>query len=138
MKKIFIDTGAYLSYYHKRDIHHQKSVDTWKNITQVTPSILVTTHHVIDELATLLGRKKDYRYAAEKIKDIFNSNCIIERTDEIDEIIALELFEKYADQNISFTDCLSFVVMQQRNIQKVFTFDKHFQYAGFEVIPPLY
>ncbi|EDN71269.1 hypothetical protein BGP_6034 [Beggiatoa sp. PS] len=25
--------------------------------------------------------------------------------------------------------------MQQQNIQKVFTFDKHFQYAGFEVIP---
>jgi predicted nucleic acid-binding protein len=138
MRKIFIDTGAYLSYYHKKDTHHQKSVETWKNITQVTKNRLITTHHIIDELATLLGRKKDYQYAAGKIKKIFNSNCIIERTHEIDERMALELFEKYADQQISFTDCLSFVVMQQQNIQTVFTFDKHFQYAGFEVIPPLY
>jgi len=137
MKKIFIDTGAYLAYYHKRDTHHKKSVDTWKNITQ-TPIMLVTTNHIIDEFATLLGRRKDYRYAAEKVRRIFNSNCVIERTDEIDEKMALTLFEKYADQDISFTDCLSFIVMQQRNIQKVFTFDKHFEYAGFEVIPSLY
>ena len=89
MKKIFIDTGAYLSYYHQRDMHHKKSVDTWKNITEGNLNLLVTTHHVIDELATLLGRKKDYRYAAEKIKALFNSNCIIERTDEIDERMAL-------------------------------------------------
>ena len=45
---------------------------------------------------------------------------------------------KYADQKISFTDCLSFIVMQQKNIQKVFTFDKHFEYAGFRIIPSLY
>ncbi len=138
MNKLFVDTGAYLSYFHKRDHYHKKSVDMWKYVTQTNPHILVTTHHVIDEFATLLGRKKNYQYAAEKIRNIFNSDCIVERTNETDERQALKLFEKYADQKISFTDCLSFIVMQQKNIQKVFTFDKHFEYAGFRIIPSLY
>lgn len=59
---------------------------------------------------------------------------IIRRPDEKDEINALELFEKYADQKVSFTDCLSFVIMQRLKIKQVFSFDNHFKYAGFELI----
>ena len=135
MKKLFIDTGAYLSYYHKRDMHHKKSVDTWHAIIKEKRYVLITTNHIIDEFATLLGRRKDYQYSAEKVERILLSDCIIERPNEDDEKQALKFFKKYADQEVSFTDCLSFVVMQKMKIQKSFTFDRHFEYAGFEIIP---
>ena len=134
MKKLFIDTGAYLSYYHKRDMHHKKAVDTWHKIIKENKYILITTNHVIDEFATLLGRRKDYQYSAEKVEGILLSDCVIERPNEDDEKKALKFFKKYADQEVSFTDCLSFVVMRKMKIQEVFTFDQHFQYAGFEII----
>lgn len=61
---------------------------------------------MIDELATLLGRRTNFEFAAKKLKQIYEADIQIERTDEKDELKALKFLEKYADQNISFTDCL--------------------------------
>lgn len=58
----------------------------------------------------------------------------IERSTHADELRALTLFEKYADQKISFTDCISFAIMERLNIKQVFGFDQHFQYSGFELL----
>ncbi len=52
-----------------------------------------------------------------------------------DEIEAIHLFRKFADQRVSFTDCISFVLMKRFRIRTAFTFDQHFARAGFEVIP---
>lgn len=34
----------------------------------------------------------------------------------------------------SLTDCISFVVMQQRGIRQALTFDRHFEQAGYEAL----
>ena len=41
---------------------------------------------------------------------------------------------KYADQRVTFTDCVSFAIMRRRRIRTAFTFDRHFEARGFEVI----
>jgi hypothetical protein len=48
---------------------------------------------------------------------------------------AIGFFEKYSDQHLSFTDCVSFVLMKIKKIKRVFTFDHHFQLAGFQIYP---
>ena len=57
------------------------------------------------------------------------------RPDVSDEQAALLLFEKFADQKVSFTDCISFAMMRTAGISSAFTFDRHFQSAGFSVEP---
>ena len=59
-------------------------------------------------------------------------DMLIESQQE-DEYEALELFEKYADQEVSFTDCVSFVLMRVKNLRTVFSFDTHFERAGFQL-----
>jgi predicted nucleic acid-binding protein len=44
---------------------------------------------------------------------------------------AATLFEKHADKEWSFTDCVSFVVMRELGIRDAFTTDHHFEQAGF-------
>lgn len=46
------------------------------------------------------------------------------------------IFEKYSDLEISFTDCISFVLINKNKINSVFSFDKHFSILGFNVFPP--
>lgn len=44
-------------------------------------------------------------------------------------------FQKYKDKSYSFTDCLSFIIMQNRNILTALTLDNHFLQAGFQLLP---
>lgn len=132
--KWFIDTGAWFACFYKRDQHHSDSVRIWHH-TEHSRIRLFTTNHILDELATLLARRTSYHFSGNKLKDIYDSDIRIERPSEKDELDALDFFLKYADQEISFTDCLSFVVMRKLGIRQVFTFDRHFEYAGFELIP---
>jgi len=134
--KIFIDTGAYLARFHKRDRMHEISVKIWDILKTNTSIITYTTNHVIDELATLLARRTSYDFSGTKLQEIYKSKYpIIFRPGKEDEKESIKIFYKYSDQQISFTDCLSFVVMKKLGIKQVFTFDKHFQYDGFAVIP---
>ena len=57
------------------------------------------------------------------------------RPGKYDEIEAVKVFEKYADQSVGYTDCISFVLMRSHKIKSFFTFDNHFQMAGFSNIP---
>ena len=132
-RRIFVDTGAYLALFHKADLRYQQACNAWLELEN-QQRIIYTTNHIVDELATLLARRTEYAFAGRKIAQIYASELvIIERSSETDEYGALALFQKYADQKVSFTDCLSFVVMQRLKIKQVFTFDYHFSLLGFNV-----
>jgi len=45
------------------------------------------------------------------------------------------MFIKYHDKDFSFTDCISFLVMNQKSIKEALTFDKHFRQMGFLMSP---
>ena len=44
---------------------------------------------------------------------------------------AVQLYGERQDKEWGLTDCLSFVVMQERNIRRALTLDRHFKQAGF-------
>ena len=44
-------------------------------------------------------------------------------------------FQKHQDKSYSLTDCISFVVMRDENINTAFAFDHHFVQAGFSKKP---
>lgn len=52
-----------------------------------------------------------------------------------DELHAVELLEKFSDQELSFHDALCAAVMLCHGIYKIFTFDSDFWCFGFEVLP---
>jgi predicted nucleic acid-binding protein len=47
---------------------------------------------------------------------------------------ALDLYERRADKDWSLTDCLSFLVMDDRGIRDALTADHHFEQAGFRAL----
>ena len=69
----------------------------------------------------------------EQSESIFGTIEIVSSTLQ-DEYEALRYFRKFADQQVSFTDCISFAIMKRDRISTAFTFDRHFLDAGFKVI----
>ena len=87
------------------------------------------------ELANLLARRAGYGYAADRIDDLYASKDIdVVSSTRDDEVQAIRWMRKYADQEVSFTDCISFAMMRRLRIRSGFTFDRHFRDAGFPII----
>ena len=127
----FIDTGAFLARYLPDDQHHQAANALWEKI-RVTREPCVTSNFVLDETFTLLARRASYAFAAEKARLVYSTTALtILRPEATAEMAALDLFEKFADQEISFTDCVSFALMRASGIRQAFSFDAHFERAGF-------
>ncbi|MBI2481803.1 MAG: type II toxin-antitoxin system VapC family toxin [Planctomycetia bacterium] len=132
---IFIDTGAFLARYLHRDQYHDKATSHWQVLSSDRRPCF-TSNFVVDETITLLARRSTYEFAAVRARNIYESVSLsILRPDENDELAAVELFQKYADQEVSFTDCVSFILMEKHDIRCAFSFDRHFTIAGFEVEP---
>jgi hypothetical protein len=96
---------------------------------------MFTSNHVLDEAWTLLARRAGYRFAADRAVNLYASDVIdILYSTRADELEAVRLFRKFADQSVSFTDCISFALMKRARIRTAFTFDRHFTQAGYQTI----
>lgn len=129
----FIDTGAFYAFVDKKDAEHNKVVKILKNRNER----FVTSNYVVDELITLFRfRGVPFEKFSLFIDSLWNEEiCSIFRvTIDIDRE-AWELMKKYQDHDFSFTDCTSFILMQNYGMKKVCSLDKHFQVMGFDVYP---
>lgn len=132
---IFVDTGAFVGRHLAKDQHHRAASDSWAEIGR-SGERCVTSNFVIDEAVTLIGRRAGHRFAADVIRRLYTSRALeLIRPDAEAELAALSIYETYHDQDVSFTDCISFVLMERRKLRRAFTFDHHFRIAGFEVLP---
>jgi len=132
---IYIDTGAFLARHLSRDQYHGQANSFWNSIREKGEAC-TTSNFVLDETFTLLGRRAGYAFAAQRARNIYASEWLkIIRPDKNHELRAIDFFEKYSDHRLSFTDCISFILMQSKKIKRVFTFDHHFQILGFNKYP---
>ena len=132
---IYIDTGAFLARHLSNDQYHHQANTFWDLIRKKQEKC-VTSNFVLDETFTLLGRRAGYSFAAQRAKNIYASESInILRPSREVELEAIGFFEKYSDHCLSFTDCVSFILMKIKKIKRVFTFDHHFHLAGYQIYP---
>lgn len=133
--RLLVDTGAFYAQRDPADQFHRRAVEAFALLASGTTEIF-STEHVIDETLTLLARRDSYSYAAEAGEELLGSRVIrwldATPTEWKD---ALRCMRKYADQAVSFTDCLSFSLMKREGIRHVFGFDRHFDAAGFRLWP---
>jgi uncharacterized protein len=127
----FVDTGVFLALHLENDQYHSEAVRLWREHGRSA----VTSNHVLNEVATVLARRAGCHFASECVADIYAAPSIevVESTRE-DELDALRWMRKYADQRVTFTDCVSFAIMRRRHIRRAFSFDRHFRYVGFSRI----
>lgn len=140
MKKLFIDTGAWIALNNKKDKHHIAAITANKHFLD-SGYFYVTSDYIMDETYTLLrydiGHERTVEFGR-KIKSLEKSGKIkIIHIEEDMKEKAWEVFEKYHDKDFSFTDCTSFIVMKKLNTKEVFSFDKHFEQYGFVKLPVL-
>lgn len=128
---LFIDTGAFIARILRNDQFHPQARALWQ-ILQDNARPLYSSEHVLDECATLIARRASYETAAEWLQRHLTSKSITWlRANDEDLLEATKIMKRYSDQRVSFTDCISFVLMKRERCRHAFSFDEHFRRAGF-------
>jgi predicted nucleic acid-binding protein len=131
--ELFVDTGAFIARYDADDQYHTAAVAAWAELAPPASRWrLVTSGGVLGETFTLLGRRAGFPFAATVARAVLDSPSFSIRWGDAETAgAALILFTKLADQSVSWVDCESFALMRSARISRAFTFDRHFDDAGF-------
>ena len=132
---LFVDTGAWYALADSSDQYHDEAVKIYpKLLGNYHP--LKTTNLVVAETHILIRRCIGYQAAIAFLENIASSPRVFKiYSDSMLEEGAESILRQYQDQDFSYTDAVSFVVMKQYGITEAFSFDKHFATAGFTLIP---
>jgi predicted nucleic acid-binding protein len=100
-------------------------------------ALLVTTDFVIDELLTLLVARSRRNVAKALGPPLFAEIlCDIVWVTRDDVAAAWQIFESFDDKTWSFTDCISYAVMQRLGMCHALALDEHFKQFGFVAAVP--
>ena len=127
----FIDTLYVIALINRRDQYHAQAISV---ADKYADRPLITTDAVLTEIANALAR--GYKQEAVEIVEQFLASEDVEVVRMTPELFAqaFALYRTRADKEWGLTDCVSFVVMQERGITDALTFDKHFVQAGFQAL----
>jgi len=135
LRVLFVDTSAWIALYDPADDYAQAAQAFWASLRH-EPVEFVTTDYVLDETYTFLKLRVGLQ-AAIALHDILMASRIVTVVDITPQLreAAWAVFAHYTDKLWSFTDCTSFVLMQQEKLHEAFAFDEHFAQMGFIKLP---
>ncbi|MGK7907522.1 MAG: type II toxin-antitoxin system VapC family toxin [Synechococcus sp.] len=136
MSPVFLDTGYIIALEAIDDQHHSEALHHWQSFCASGLSSIVTTSYVFDEIVTFFNSRNRHQKAVEIGERLLNSSSVQFR--HVDQELfcsAWKLFKQRSDKRFSLTDCVSFIVMEERDLQMALTFDRHFVQAGFQKMP---
>jgi len=128
---IFLDTGYFVALLDPRDELHALAL-AW-SVALNEPAIL--TEFILLETTNLFSHPAERPRVHALIDQLHTmAEYEIVPADSILFRAGLSLHRQRGDKWWSLTDCISFVVMQQRGIARALSYDKHFEQAGFQAL----
>ena len=131
MNLLFADTSFFVAYLNPRDVNHAVATE----YMTTSDDQIVTTQWVLAELGNFLAEGPNRRLFGPLVRAL-SSEGRFEIVAADDESFArgFELFVRRPDKEWSFTDCVSFEVMKDRDLTDALTADHHFEQAGFTLL----
>lgn len=132
--EVFLDTAYAIALASAKDQFHAKAVTVAKQL-RIHQTKLITTRAILLEIGNALSGQR-FRSAAVKLLDALEADPTVGIVTVTDGLYsqALNLYRTRPDKEWGLIDCLSFVVMQERQLTSALTTDVHFQQAGFRVL----
>ena len=132
MNFVFLDTVGLLAVWDESDQWHSAANAALADITQ-NGVITLTTTFVLLECGNAAARRP-YRTAVERLRLALDAAQSLVQPTADDWTEAWKSYVRGEGAGAGIVDQVSFIVMRRLGINRVFTNDKHFQAAGFEVL----
>ena len=131
MKAVFADTVYFLAILNSADQFHRRA----RALSLELSGPLLTTEFVLIEVGDGLSFMEN-RLRFAHLMQLLRSQADVEIVPASSQLFrrGCELHSQRPDKEWSLTDCTSFVVMKERNIEEALTSDHHFEQAGFRLL----
>ena len=130
-RKLFVDSGAWMALRSRRDQHHAEADRLFRlAVSRRTP--LLTTNLVIAEVHRLTLFRAGLEPAVRALDRIDASSIVtVHHATADDHVAARRWLERLAPRPITYTDAVSFAVMERTGAHHALGFDQDFAAAGF-------
>ncbi|MEA3338442.1 MAG: PIN domain-containing protein [Chloroflexota bacterium] len=134
-RELFVDTGAWLAILDPRDKYHQVAVAFYQEALARYSRLLLTNLVAAETYINVLRNAGHHKALSflDIIEQSSSVRCIW--SDQKLEAQARDILRRYNDQDFSYTDAVSFALMEQQNLTEAFAFDRHFAVVGFVQLP---
>jgi uncharacterized protein len=131
MSVVFADAFYFVARLNRRDQHHERVLKFSRDFR----AHILTSDWVLMEVADALAESESRSRVRDFILHL-RQTAACEIFPASRELLdrALELYHLHADKEWTLTDCVSFVIMRERNVTDALTGDKHFEQAGFTAL----
>lgn len=124
---LLIDTSALIAVRNADDKNHKNAIKVMTDALKGKYGKVFVSDYVFDEAVTLAYIRTGSKKFASDIGIFARKRPINLRFIEpVDFDNAWELYLKYEDKHLSFTDCTNISLMERIGIETLFTFDKEF------------
>jgi predicted nucleic acid-binding protein len=131
--KLFVDSGAWIALRSRRDRHHA-GADRLFRKALAQRVLLVTTNLVVAEVHRLTLHRAGVQPARKALDRMDASASVsIQFATADDHAAALRWLERLGSRPLTYTDAVSFAVMERSACGQVLGFDDDFLAAGFSL-----
>ena len=129
---VFVDSSAWIALFSRRDQHHNEADRAFRMVV-ASKRPLITSNLVLAEIHRLLLYRAGSIAAITALEKIEASSLVsIEFADSKIHQSAKNWLKKLNDHHISYTDAVSFSLMEATGCREALSYDRNFQMAGFK------
>lgn len=136
---ILVDTGVWHALLNQRDRHHEEAKSVWRACLEGQHGRVVTTPGIVAEVFTLLVARRQPAAVVHALAELLDLRPGTTRglpeivdVDEGSLALVVERFAEHFGRGLSFVDCSILVVVDQRRLDAVASFD-----GGLDGLVPL-
>src|SRR5438876_11987818 len=138
IKRVFIDTSAWIDLMNSNERHHTAAVTFHKSLNPM--ALRITSWGIVSETFTWIryhvGGWEAFRWLS--LKEALEHQGFLQVVfpDSQKEVGVRKTINRFHDQNLSYVDAFSIALIQSHpDIDAVFAFDHHMALAGLPVLP---
>jgi predicted nucleic acid-binding protein len=133
-RSAFLDTAHAIALTNERDEYHEAALRLSERMSREHRRI-VTTEAVLTEIGNRLAEPTN-RQATARYIETLRQEATVDVAPGTSALFedGLALYKSRDDKEWGLTDCMSFVVMRERDIVDALIIDRHFEQAGFNVL----
>lgn len=132
-QRILVDADAFVALYNANDSNHGRALKISEQIN-IAGTETATSYFVLSEAVTVISRRLGLSKAVSFLNEMLASKMLIFEIDDQVFLHAQKIYSCQTSKDVSFNDVINIALINQHNLDAIFSFDKHYKQNGIAML----